>query len=105
LVFLEGDPVSLYASTGAGLFRSIDGAQTWQRASGALGQVAIWSIAGTTGDERQILYVGTAGGVVDGGGLYALGLASENEQLVNAGVYRFTVLPLLQRIYLPLVLR
>jgi hypothetical protein len=51
------------------------------------------------------LYVSLVGGAVDGGGLQALGLVSGNDQLVNSGVYRFTMLPLLQRIYLPLVLR
>ncbi|HDQ71381.1 MAG TPA: hypothetical protein ENN19_04710, partial [Chloroflexi bacterium] len=105
LVFLEGDPLTLYASTGAGLFRSIDGARTWQRGAGALGHLHIWSIAGTTVDGRQILYVGTAGGELVGGGSQAMGLASGPEQLINAGVYRFTTLSAAQRIYLPLVLR
>jgi hypothetical protein len=70
-----------------------------------MGQLEIWSLAGMTIDERQILYVSLVGGAVEGGGSQAMGLASGNEQLVNSGVYRFTTLPLSQRISLPLVLR
>jgi photosystem II stability/assembly factor-like uncharacterized protein len=105
MLFLPGSPSVLYAATGVGLFRSMDGAQTWQRAQGAMGQLEIWSLAGTTIDERQILYISLVGGAVEGSGSQAMGLASGNEQLVNSGVYRFTTLPLSQRICLPLVLR
>jgi hypothetical protein len=105
MLFLPGSPSILYAATGIGLFRTVDGAQTWQRAQGAIGQLEIWSLAGTTVDDRQILYVALVGGAVEGGGSQALSLASGNEQMVNAGVYRFTTLSAAQRIYLPLVLR
>lgn len=105
LVFLGDSQPVLYAGTGVGLFRSTDSAQTWHRVPGAMVQLEIWSMAGTTVGERQILYVATVGGAVESGGLQAIGLASTNEQLVSAGVYRFTSLPRSQRIYLPLVLR
>jgi photosystem II stability/assembly factor-like uncharacterized protein len=105
LLYLKGSPNILYAGTSYGLFRSMDGAQTWQPAQGAMGQLEIWSLAGTTIDDRQILYVALVGGAVENDGSQAQGLASGNEQLINAGVYRFTTLSMSQRIYLPLVLR
>lgn len=102
MLFLPGSPSILYAGTGVGLFRTMDGAQTWQRASGAMGQLEIWSLAGTTVGDRQVLYVATIGGVMEGGS--AQSLAGNAESLVNAGVYRYTMLPP-QRVFLPLVLR
>jgi len=104
LLILEGSPSVLYMGTSAGLFRSSDGAQTWRRAQGALGQLEIWSMAGTTIDDRQVLYVATIGGEVEGDGFQVQGLAGDPENLINAGVYRYTMLPF-PRIYLPLVLR
>lgn len=104
LLILDGSPSILYMGTSAGLFRSSDGAQTWLRAQGALGQLEIWSMAGTTIDDRQVLYVATIGGAVESDELQAQGLAGDPENLINAGVYRYTMLPSL-RIYLPLVLR
>jgi photosystem II stability/assembly factor-like uncharacterized protein len=102
LLFVGDSPPVLFAGTGIGLFQSIDGAQTWQRAQGAMGQMEIWSMAGTTLGERQILYVTTVGGVADGSSLQSL--AGDVESLVNAGVYRFTMLPL-QRVFLPVIMR
>lgn len=81
LLFLEGSPNTLYAGTGVGLFRSMDGAQTWERAQGIMGQLEVWSMAGTTTPDRQVLYV------------------------ANIGVYRYTTLSWSGRVYLPLVVR
>jgi photosystem II stability/assembly factor-like uncharacterized protein len=105
LLYLEGSPNTLYVGTGAGLFRSMDGAQTWQRASGALGQLEIWSLAGTTTEDRQILYVASVGGAVDSGMVQTGSLAQSNGRLVNAGVYRYTTVYSCHRVYLPLVFR
>lgn len=81
MLFLPGSPPVLYAGTGIGLFRSMDGAQTWERAQGIMGQLEVWSMAGTTTPDRQILYV------------------------ANIGVYRYTTLSWSGRVYLPLVVR
>lgn len=102
MLYLPGSPSILYAATGVGLFRSMDGSQTWQRAQGSMGQLEIWSLAGTNVGDRQILYVATIGGVADTSSVQSL--TGDAESLVNAGVYRYTMLPL-QRIFLPLVLR
>jgi photosystem II stability/assembly factor-like uncharacterized protein len=101
LLFLGDSPRVLYAGTGVGLFRSTDGSQTWQRASGALGQLEIWSLAGTTIDDRQILYVASVGGSVDAGETQVSDMVN-NSTLVNPGVYRYTTFT--QYIYLPIVL-
>jgi hypothetical protein len=105
LLFLDGSPSFLYAGTGAGLFRSMDGAQTWQRASGVLGELEIWSLAGIASEERHILYVSTVGGAVDSSVLQTSSLVQGDEALVNAGVYRYTTLPWGYRMYLPDVMR
>jgi hypothetical protein len=102
LLFLGDSPRVLYAGTGVGLFRSTDGAQTWQRAQGAMGQLEIWSMAGTTIGERQILYVATVGGSVEVNGLQAQGLAGDPENLISAGVYRYTITTQ-NNYYLPVV--
>lgn len=103
LVFLGNSPLVLYAGTGVGLFRSTDGAQTWQRAQGAMGQLEIWSMAGTTVGERQILYIATVGGAVVGNGLQTQSLADESENLISAGVYRHTTTQ--NKCYLPIVMK
>jgi photosystem II stability/assembly factor-like uncharacterized protein len=105
----DDDPSSLYvAVTGGwlrpGLFRSTDGGQWWQRAAGTLGRVPIYSLATVTATERVILYAGTAGGYVEGGGAQALSLANNDGTLVNAGVYRYTTRRTWD-VYLPLVLK
>jgi photosystem II stability/assembly factor-like uncharacterized protein len=97
-------PPALYAATSYfGLLRSTDGAQSWQRAAGTLGHVPIYSLATVTATDRVILYAGTTGGYVEGGGAQALSLTTNDGTLVNAGVYRYTRRT--WRVYLPLVLR
>jgi photosystem II stability/assembly factor-like uncharacterized protein len=106
------DPSSLYLAVtdgwlGPGLFRSTDGAQSWEgleRAAGTLGYVPIYSLATVTATDRVILYAGTTGGYVESGGAQALEVANNSGILVNAGVYRYTT----QRtweLYLPLVFK
>jgi hypothetical protein len=104
MAFAPSDPAVLYIAGSQGLYRSTDGAQSWQRAVGALGQVPVYSIAAAEAEGRVILYVSTIGGYVDTGGSQALRLMNDSGTLVNPGVYRYTMLPPL-RIYLPLVLR
>jgi hypothetical protein len=99
-------PSYLYAAKPEGLFRSTDGAQSWagwERASGVLGYVPIYSLATVTARGRVILYAGTTGGYVQSAAAQTLSLANNDGTLVNAGVYRYT-----QRtwpVYLPLVFR
>jgi hypothetical protein len=88
----EEIPPALYAATGGGLLRSTDGGQTWSAAAGLLGQVPVYSLATLREGERVILYVGTTGGQVEGGGPEALNQVFAESNLVNAGVYRYTTL-------------
>ena len=105
MLFLRGSPSILYVATGAGLYRSVDGAQTWQRAAGALGQLEIWSLAGTTIGDRQILYAASVGGAVDSSAMQTGSQVQSNETLINAGVYRYTTGYTRHQVYLPLVVR
>jgi photosystem II stability/assembly factor-like uncharacterized protein len=103
LIFVPGEPPILYAATTEGLYRSTDGAQTWQRATGTLGHVNVHVLAAGEAEERVILYAVTAGGMTSGS-MLAQDSAS-GETLVSAGVYRQTTRLLIQRVYLPLVLK
>jgi photosystem II stability/assembly factor-like uncharacterized protein len=92
----------LYAATMDGLFRSVDGAQSWARAAGVLGRVPVYSLAEAVADERVALYAGTTGGVVpyieEQASVAASAASSAVDNpvaaavLVNAGVYRYTTL-------------
>jgi photosystem II stability/assembly factor-like uncharacterized protein len=98
-------PPVLYAGTSHGLHRSMDGAQTWERAAGVVGWVPIYSLATAGEGERVLLYAGTTGGYVEGGAAGALSQMNAEGTLVDAGVYRYTTLRPWWRVYLPLVLR
>lgn len=108
ILFTPGDPPVLYDAALQGLFRSTDGAQSWQRAAGVLGQVPVYSLAVVTATDRVILYAGTTGGYVQSSGSQTLRLANNDGTLVNAGVYRYTTrrtwelyLPLVFKAYMP----
>jgi photosystem II stability/assembly factor-like uncharacterized protein len=98
-----GGPPVLYDAAFQGLYRSTDGAQSWQQAAGELGQVPVYSLAAVTATDRVILYAGTSGGVVTDT-VGTLSQADNGGTLVNAGVYRYTSL---RRwwVYLPVVVR
>jgi photosystem II stability/assembly factor-like uncharacterized protein len=102
LLFAPGDPPTLYGGTDIGLYRSIDGAQSWQQAAGTLGAVNVRALALGEAQDRVILYVSTAGGMVSGGATRAQSLAS-GETLVSAGVYRYMIRQLY--VYLPVVFK
>jgi photosystem II stability/assembly factor-like uncharacterized protein len=93
------DGSGLYVATDEGLFRYYEG--EWFRASGALGQVPIHSLATVTDTDRVFLYAGTTGGRVQETRLQARDIAAE-ETLVDAGVYRYTSRT--WKVYLPLAL-
>jgi photosystem II stability/assembly factor-like uncharacterized protein len=101
LLFTHDALSTLYGTSTSGLFRSTDTGQSWEHASGMLGQVPVYSLATVTDTERVFLYAGTTGGRVQATGLQAQGIAAE-ETLVNAGVYRYTSRSL--QVYLPVVL-
>ena len=99
----EEEPSGLYVAGSYGLFRSTDGGDVWQRATGTLGHVPIYSLATVTATDRVILYAGTTGGFLESGEAQVLSVANSDGTLVNAGVHRYT-----QRgwqVYLPLLLR
>ena len=97
ILFTDEDPSLLYAAVsdhswyGPGLYRSDDGAQSWERAAGALGRVGVYSLATATDTGRVFVYAGTTGGeqrapqAVEG---LAPQTATAGEGLVAAGVYR-----------------
>jgi hypothetical protein len=99
----EAPPV-LYAATGGGLLRSANGAESWTRAAGLLGQVPVYSLATVRDGDRVFLYAGTTGGYVEGEMSGRLSQVNASGTLVNAGVYRYTTLRG-WRVYLPLVVR
>jgi photosystem II stability/assembly factor-like uncharacterized protein len=94
----------LYLATGMGLYHSTDGGDSWERASGVLGQVPVYSLAEAVTADRTVLYAGTTGGYVTTGGYQPLSQPLADATLVNAGVYRFTTRQG-WKVYLPLVLR
>jgi len=104
ILFAHGDPPVLYVSSFQGLFRSTDGAKSWQRPAGLLGYLPIYSLAVVTATNRVVLYAGTTGGFVESGEAQVLSLANDGGTLVNAGVYRYTTRRLWQ-LYLPNVFK
>jgi photosystem II stability/assembly factor-like uncharacterized protein len=101
LLFTHDALSTLYGTSTSGLFRSADAGQSWTKASGALGQVPIHSLATVTDTDRVFLYAGTTGGRVQETRLQARDIAAE-ETLVDAGVYRYTSRT--WKVYLPLAL-
>jgi photosystem II stability/assembly factor-like uncharacterized protein len=99
---LPGNPPVLYNAAQQGLYRSTDGAQSWQPAAGMLGRLPVYSLAVVTATDRVILYAGTTGGVV-ADTASARTQANTDGTLVNAGVYRYTTR--ITRVYLPLIFK
>jgi len=104
ILFAPDDPPVLYASSLEGLFRSMDGAQSWQRPAGVLGYVPIATLDAVGIDDRVVLYVSTVGGYVGSGAAQVLSQANDGSTPVKAGVYRYTT-RLLWELYLPLVFK
>jgi photosystem II stability/assembly factor-like uncharacterized protein len=102
----DDEPSVLYAATGEGLFRMVEGGgwMWWEPAAGLMGEVPVYSLATVTATDRVILYVGTTGGYVESDAAQGLDLASNDGLFVNAGVYRFTTRRTLE-LYLPFVVR
>jgi len=79
--------------------------QLWQRAQGTLGQLEIWSLAGATTSERQVLYAATVGGMTGNNPAPEMNLANSAGTLVEAGVYRQTMLLRGKHLFLPAIFR
>ena len=90
LVFAPTEPPVLYAGTTSGLYRTWDGAQTWEQLAGILGSAAIHALAIVTATDRTIVYAATAGGVVSTTSVQMRSLATSGETLLDPGVYRYT---------------
>lgn len=102
--FAPGSPPIIYARTTRGLLQSMDRGKTWSEAAGSLGHVPIYAVAAAEDEDRTILYAATTGGYVGDSAAQAMRLITEDETLVNAGVYRYTTRQA-RKVYLPLVLR
>jgi photosystem II stability/assembly factor-like uncharacterized protein len=102
--FAPGSPPIIYARTTRGLLQSLDRGKTWSEAAGSLGHVPIYAVAAAEDEDRTILYAATTGGYVGDSAAQAMRLITEDETLVNAGVYRYTTRQA-RKVYLPLVLR
>lgn len=82
-------PNTIYAATDEGLFISRDGGDTWERATGTLGEVEIWGLMATFQDERTIFYLSTLGGFPSAmtSAEPSISAATQND-FVQAGVYQ-----------------
>jgi len=89
LVFAPGESM-LYAGTTHGLYRTGNGAQSWEPVPGALGSATVHALAVVTTTGRMIVYGSTAGGIVTTTAGLMRGLATSGETLLNPGVYRYT---------------
>jgi photosystem II stability/assembly factor-like uncharacterized protein len=108
ILFAPGNPPILYDAAQQGLYRSTDGALSWQPAAGDLGQIQVYALAVATATDRVILYGGTSGGLVQSPEELACSECLSGDAgvyLVNAGVYRWTSLIPNTRLYLPTVQR
>jgi hypothetical protein len=79
----------LYAGTTEGLFRSIDGAQTWEQAAGVVGSANVKRLTVASYEDRVSLYLAASGIMTEESLQQAYRVAS-SETLVSAGVYRYT---------------
>jgi hypothetical protein len=108
ILFAPGEPPVLYDAAQQGLYRSMDGALSWQQAAGELGQIQVYALDVVTATDRVILYAGTSGGLVQSPGELASSADLSDDigaYLVNAGVYRWTSLTASTKVYLPIVQR
>lgn len=97
LAFVPGWPV-LYAATSNGLYRTDDGANSWQTLTGPLARGEVSAVAAARDGERVIVYASTAGSLVEA--------QSTASTLVSGGIYRLTALETLRLpVYLPFVVK
>jgi photosystem II stability/assembly factor-like uncharacterized protein len=101
LLFIEGTPSTLYAATCGGLYRTMNGGLSWQKAQGSLGELEIWALTGMSVDEREILFAATIGGDIEPRSIGITAMDLSQESLVNGGVYRNTFVRSRRINYLP----
>ncbi len=86
---VEPDEQSLFAGTGGGgVFRSIDGGQTWQPVNQGLTDPNVWAF--TVGPDGQSLFTGTFGG-----GVFHFDNEEQTWQSVNQGLTSLHVFALI----------
>ncbi len=106
LAFAPVAPYPLYAGTlEDGLWRSLDGGQTWAVANG-LAQGNIRSLATTSDGERAVVYVGVSSGAVTPAMRRADTVAAvQVNTLLGSGIFRLSLRALNRQVYLPLLRR
>jgi photosystem II stability/assembly factor-like uncharacterized protein len=93
LLWLPGEPPTIYGATPTGLSRSLDRGYTWERATGVLGYANVTVLDAVQVDERTVIYAGTTGGSLPPG------LHTLEDEIIGAGIYRFTYLQNEQPVY------
>ncbi len=106
LAFTSVAPYLLYAGMlEDGLWRSLDGGQTWAVANG-LAQGNTRSLATTNDGERAVVYVGVPSGAVTPTTLRADTVAAVPvNTLLGSGLFRLSMRALNRQVYLPLLRR
>jgi photosystem II stability/assembly factor-like uncharacterized protein len=97
-------PYMLYTGCGSGACRSMDTGSSWNTIYGVPRPTAM--VAATDG-ERIVIYAASPGGMAaaDEPALSAAGAVPGRGSVMGSGVYRTTLRPLDQHVYLPLVVR
>jgi photosystem II stability/assembly factor-like uncharacterized protein len=99
-------PDTVYVGDGGGLFRTIDGGETWSRAAGTLGYARIADVSTVSFGDRTILYVGVWGGDVGSSSTKdTTQTISLHQGYIQSGVYQYTDAHDTFAVYLPLVMR
>lgn len=96
-LFAGGDSTRLYAGDSTGLYFSGDLGDTWTRAAGALGRLQILALGSVAATDHTILYAATSGGQAAATSGAAArsprAAAAATSRLVDAGIYRYILLP------------
>ena len=101
-IWLPGETAVLYAATPTGLSRSLDRGTTWESVPGVLGYANVTALDAIQVDERTTLYAGITGGLVEEG------LLLSSQDMLGAGIYRYTYTKLILphiRLLMPLVVK
>jgi photosystem II stability/assembly factor-like uncharacterized protein len=96
-MFVDADSTRLYAATSQGLYFSSDAGDSWEPASGILGQVQTTALGYAEADGHTILYAATNGGEAaatrsSSASVSRRALATSSTT-VRAGIYRYALVP------------
>lgn len=96
-MFADGDSTRLYGASYQGLWFSSDAGDTWQRASGVLGQIQTTALGYADADGHTILYAATNGGSAAATSSAAARAPrtsrAASSTVVGAGIYRYVHIP------------